>query len=55
MASYKVMTDSCTLAPKGSTVDTEQLDGYNVDALISAGHIAEVTAKTKTDDPAKDK
>jgi hypothetical protein len=45
MASYKVLSENFSLAKQGETVDSALLDGCNIEALVEAGHIAEVSAK----------
>jgi hypothetical protein len=45
MASYKVLSDNFSLAKQGETVDSASLDGCNIEALVEAGHLAEVSAK----------
>lgn len=48
MTSYKVLSDRFALGKKGDTVDSALLDGCNISALVEAGHLAEVSAKSKT-------
>jgi hypothetical protein len=45
MTSYKVLSENFSLAKQGETVDSALLDGCNIEALVDAGHIAEVSAK----------
>ena len=45
MAQYKIVSDNCSLADKGSVIDEKALEGFNVDALVEGGHISEITAK----------
>jgi hypothetical protein len=45
MAQYKIVSDNCSLADKGSVIEDQALEGFNVDALIQGGHIVEITAK----------
>jgi hypothetical protein len=45
MATYKVLSDNFALASQGETVDSKVLEGCNVEALIEAGHLAEVGSK----------
>jgi len=45
MATYKVLSDNFALASQGETVDSKVLEGCNVEALIEAGHLAEVATK----------
>lgn len=57
MATYRVISDNFALGKQGTTVDSEALDGYNVDALLAGGHLAEVhpkAAKTEPTDTPKD-
>lgn len=49
MPIYKVTSDNTSLGKIGATVDNDDLEGINVDALIQGGHIAEVkNAKAET-------
>lgn len=48
MASYKVLSENFALGKQGETVDSAVLDGCNISALVEAGHLAEVSAKSKT-------
>ena len=48
MASYKVLSDNFVLGKQGETLDSALLDGCNISALVEAGHIAEVNAKSKS-------
>lgn len=45
MATYKVLSDNFALASQGETVDSKVLEGCNVEALIEAGHLAEISSK----------
>jgi hypothetical protein len=45
MATYKVLSDNFSLGKEGETVDSKVLEGCNVEALIEAGHLAEVATK----------
>jgi hypothetical protein len=47
MASYKVLSDNLSAAKQGETVDSAALDGCNIEALVEAGHLAEISAKNK--------
>jgi len=51
MAQFKVLSDNFHLAEKGKTVDSAQLDGCNIEALVDGGHLAEVNAKTVKSEP----
>ena len=48
MASFKVLSDNFALGKQGETVDSELLDGCNISALVEAGHLAEVSLKSKS-------
>lgn len=48
MTTYKVLSERFALGKKGDTVDSALLDGCNISALVEAGHLAEVSAKSKT-------
>lgn len=48
MTTFKVLSDRFALGKKGDTVDSALLDGCNISALVEAGHLAEVSAKSKT-------
>jgi GTP-dependent phosphoenolpyruvate carboxykinase len=43
---YRVLSDNCTLAKKGGTVDDPE--GVNVAALIAGGHLEVVRPVKKT-------
>ena len=45
MASYKVLSDNFAAGKQGELLDSDALDGCNIEALVEAGHIAEVSAK----------
>jgi hypothetical protein len=45
MTTYKVLSDRFALGEKGKTVDSDALVGCNIEALVEAGHLAEVSAK----------
>lgn len=52
MATFKVMTDRLVGMAEGSTVDSNDLPkGINVDALVSAGHLAPTVTKPAKEDP----
>jgi hypothetical protein len=56
MPNYKVMTDRCALGKQGATISGDDLEGFNVDALVDGGHLAEVNVKvTKQDTKETDK
>lgn len=46
MTSYKILSDNFALGSKGDSVDSSLLEGCNVEALIEAGHLAEVSARS---------
>jgi hypothetical protein len=50
MSTYKILSNNCTLGEAGTTVQADDLDGYNVDALIAGGHIEAIAAKTTKSD-----
>lgn len=41
MASYKVVSENVIGKAPGDTITDEELVGCNIDALITAGHLAE--------------
>ena len=45
MPNYKVMTDRCALGKQGATISGDDLEGFNLDALVEGGHLAEVNVK----------
>jgi hypothetical protein len=47
MAQYKVISDNFALGAKGDTVDSAQLEGCNIAALVEGEHIAEIGSKKK--------
>ena len=51
MANYKVMTDKCALGKQGATLTADDLEGFNVDALVNGGHLAEVNVKVSKQEP----
>jgi hypothetical protein len=55
MTSYKVLSDRFALGKKGETVDSDALVGCNIVALVEAGHLAEVNAKSKSVTSEQDK
>jgi hypothetical protein len=48
MTSYKVLSDRFSLGKKNETVDSDALVGCNIEALVEAGHLAEVNVKSKS-------
>ena len=56
MANYKVMSENCALGKQGATLSADDLEGFNIDALLDGGHLAEVNVKvTKQDTKESDK
>jgi hypothetical protein len=45
MTTYKVLSNKLALGKQGETIDSDLLDGCNIQALVDGGHIAEVNAK----------
>jgi hypothetical protein len=45
MASYKVLSENFSAGEQGAVLDSASLDGCNIEALVEAGHLAEVSAK----------
>ena len=45
MASYKVLSNKFSAGKHGEVLDSALLDGCNIEALVEAGHLAEVSAK----------
>jgi hypothetical protein len=45
MTSYKVLSDNFAAGKQGEVLDSTALDGCNIEALVEAGHLAEVSAK----------
>lgn len=45
MANYKILSDNCALGVQGTNISGDDLEGYNVDALVNGGHLAEVNVK----------
>jgi hypothetical protein len=50
MMKYTITSDKFTLGKKGESVDAKELLGFNIEALISAGHIAKESASIKTEE-----
>lgn len=46
MASYKVTSDRIVGMNRGETVNDADLDGVNVTALVSGGHLEIINVKT---------
>lgn len=45
MATYKVISDNCTLGKVGQSIDSANDTGVNYDALVEGGHLEEVKAQ----------
>lgn len=45
MANYKVISENCTLGAQGANISGDDLEGFNVAALVEGGHLAEVNVK----------
>lgn len=45
MTTYKILSQNFALGKQGESVDSKALEGCNVEALIEAGHLAEVGGK----------
>lgn len=48
MATYKIVSDNCTLGKVGATVTESELEGLNLQALLDGGHLEAVGVKTKS-------
>ena len=55
MAQYKVLTDRFTGGKVGSLVDSDSLEGCNIEALVAAGHLVEAPSKTQKPESTEDK
>lgn len=42
MAKFRIVSDNTDLGKPGELVDSADLEGYNVEALVEGGHLAEV-------------
>jgi hypothetical protein len=51
MTNYKVISDNCTLGKQGDNINGDDLEGFNVDALVDGGHLAEVNVKVAKQEP----
>ena len=51
MTNYKVISDNCTLGKQGDNINGDGLEGFNVDALVDGGHLAEVNVKVIKQEP----
>jgi len=47
LASFKVISDNCTLGNQGSTVTEAELEDVNFEALLEGGHLEVVSSKTQ--------
>ena len=45
MATFKVLSDNCTLGKEGATIDSANDTSVNYDALVEGGHLEEVKAQ----------
>ena len=45
MTQYKIMSDNFSLGKQGATVDSDDLESLNVQALVDGGHLLEVYVK----------
>jgi hypothetical protein len=45
MATYKVISDNCTLGKVGQSIDSANDTSVNYDALVEGGHLEEVKAQ----------
>ena len=50
MTTYKIISDTTTLGKQGDSVNGSDLEGLNVDALVSGGHIEPVSIPSKKHD-----
>jgi hypothetical protein len=50
MITYKVLSNKLALGKQGETIDSDLLDGCNIQGLIDGGHIAEVNTKFSKQD-----
>jgi hypothetical protein len=46
LGTYKVLSDIFSLGKQGDTIDSNLLDGCNIQALVDGEHIVEVNTKT---------
>jgi len=51
MTNYKVISENCTLGKQGDNINGDGLEGFNVDALVAGGHLAEVNVKVLKQEP----
>jgi triosephosphate isomerase len=50
MATYKIISDRCSLGQIGDSITDDDLAGINIDALIDGGFIATASAKVSKQD-----
>lgn len=55
MAQYKVLSERFTGGKVGSLVDTDNLEGCNIEALVTGGHLVEAPSKTTKTESTEDK
>ena len=54
MATYKVLSNNCTLGQVGATIDSANNTSANYDALVAGGHLEEVKPQAIKPVPVKD-
>ena len=47
---YKIISDMVAGKPNGETLTEKELEGANIEALISAGHLQEINSTQKKED-----
>ena len=50
MGTYKILSDNFSLGKEGETIDSNLLDGCNIQALVDGGHITEANTKFSKQD-----
>ena len=45
MPNYKIMSNNFSLGKQGDNINGNDLKGFNVQALVDGGHLAEVNVK----------
>jgi hypothetical protein len=50
MATYKILSDNFSFGKQGETIDSDLLDGCNIQALVDGGHLAEANTKFSKQD-----
>lgn len=48
MTTYRILSDNCSLGAQNKTVESDALEGLNVQALVEGGHIVEVVLGKST-------